>query len=56
MSISPGDRLKVVGVQLRFEKSSPRWRIIGREVIDEIEKDSTEIGRHRSKNEACSRL
>ena len=29
--ISPGDRLGYVGDQLRFEKSSPRWRIVGRE-------------------------
>ena len=31
VSISPGDRLEFVGDQLRFEKSSPRWRIVGRE-------------------------
>ena len=54
--ISPGDRLEFVRDRLRFEKSSPRWRIVGREEIDEIEEDSTEIGRHRSKNGACSRL
>ena len=31
VSISPGDRLEFVGDRLRFEKSSPRWRIVGRE-------------------------
>ena len=31
VSISPGDRLGYVGDRLRFEKSSPRWRIVGRE-------------------------
>ena len=36
VSISPGDILEFVGVQLRFEKSSPRWKIVGREKIDEI--------------------
>ena len=31
MSISPGDRLGYVGDRLRFlEKSSPRWRIVGK--------------------------
>jgi len=29
VSISPGDRLGFVGDRLRFEKSSPRWRIVG---------------------------
>ena len=29
VSISPGDRLEFVGDRLRFEKSSPRWRIVG---------------------------
>jgi len=43
VSISPG------GDRLRFEKSSPRWRIVGREEIHEMEEDSTEIGRQRSK-------
>ena len=56
MSISPSDRLKFVGVRFRFEKSSPRWRIVGKEEIDEIEEDSTEIERHMSKNGTCSRL
>ena len=32
---SPGDILKFVGVRLRFEKSSPRWRIVGRDRGDE---------------------
>ena len=45
MSISPGDRLELVGDRLRFEKSSPRWRIVGREEIEEMEEGSTEIGR-----------
>ena len=45
MSISPGDRLEFVGDRLRFKKSSPKWRIIGREEIEEIEEGSTEIGR-----------
>ena len=31
-----------IEVRLRFEKSSPRWRIIGREEIKEIQEDSTE--------------
>ena len=31
VSISPGDRLEFVRDRLRFEKSSPRWRIIGKE-------------------------
>ena len=31
VSISPGDRLEFVGDRLRFEKSSPRWRIVGRD-------------------------
>ena len=35
VSISPGDRLEFVGDRLRFEKSSPRWRIVGREEIEE---------------------
>ena len=43
MSISPGDRLKFVGDQLRYGKSSPRWRIEGREEIEETSEDSTEI-------------
>ena len=38
-----------VGVRLRFEKSSPRWRIVGREEIKEIEEDSTEIENQKSK-------
>ena len=29
VSISPGDRLEFVGDRLKFEKSSPRWRIVG---------------------------
>ena len=41
-----------VGVRLRFEKSSPRWRIVRREEIEEIEEDSTEIGNQSSKNSA----
>ena len=49
VSISPSDRLEFVGDQFRFRKSSPRWRIIGREEIEEIEEGSTEIGRQRSK-------
>ena len=49
MSISPGDRLELVGDRLRFEKSSTTWRIIGREEIEEMEEGSTEIGRQRSK-------
>jgi len=48
VSISPGDKLEFVGDRLRFRKSSPRWRILGREEIDEIEEDSTEIERQRS--------
>ena len=54
MSISPGDKLGYVGDRLRFEKSSPRWRIIRREEIEEMEEmeemeeDSTEIGRQRN--------
>ena len=40
MSISPGDRLEFVGDRFRFEKSSLRWRIVGREEIEEV---STEI-------------
>ena len=39
VSISPGDRLEFFGDQLRFEKSSPRWRIIEREEIGEIKRD-----------------
>ena len=35
VSISPGDRLEFVGDRLRFEKSSPRWRIVGEERGDE---------------------
>ena len=35
VSISPGDRLEFVGDGLRFEKSLPRWRIVGREEIEE---------------------
>ena len=42
VSISQGDRLEFIGDRLRFEKSSPRWRIVGREEIDEVEEDSTE--------------
>ena len=49
VSILPGDRLKFIGDQLRFGKSSPRWRIIGREEIEEMEEGSTEIRRQRSK-------
>ena len=49
VSISPGDRLEFVGDQLRFEKSSLRWRIIGREKIEEMEEGSIEIGRQMSK-------
>ena len=46
---SPGDRLEFVGDRLRFEKSSMRWRIIGREEIEEMEEGSTEMGRQKSK-------
>ena len=49
VSISPGDRLEFVGDRLRFEKSSPKWRIIGRKEIEEMEEGSTEIRRQRSK-------
>ena len=52
MSISPGDGLGYVGDRLRFEKSSPRWRIVEREEIEEMEEmeeDSTEIERQRNK-------
>ena len=49
VSISPGDRLEFVGDRLKFEKSSPRWRIVGREEIEEMKEGSTEIGRQKSK-------
>ena len=52
VSILPGDRLEFIGDRLRFEKSSPRWKIIGREEIEEMEEGSTEIGRQRSKDGA----
>jgi len=52
VSISPGDILEFVGARLRFEKSSPRWRIVGKEEIEEIKTDSTEIENQRSKNSA----
>ena len=55
MSISPSDKLEFVGDRLRFEKSLPRWRIVGREEIEEMEKGSTEIGRQRSMTAHCSR-
>jgi len=42
VSISPGNILEFVRVRLRFEKSSPKWRI-----VEEIEEDSTEIGSKR---------
>ena len=35
VSILSGDILVFVGVRLRFEKSSPRWRIVGRDRRDE---------------------
>ena len=44
-----------IGVRLRFEKSSSRWRIIGREEIKEIEEDSMRPKVKGSKNDACSR-
>jgi len=47
--ISPDDRLEFFGDRLRFEKSSPRWRIVRREEIEEMEEGSTEIERQRSK-------
>ena len=31
VSISPGDILVFAGVRLSFVKSSPKWRIVGRE-------------------------
>ena len=34
VSISPDDRLEFVEDRLRFGKSSPRWRIVGREEIE----------------------
>jgi len=48
VSISPGDRLEFVEDRLKFEKSSPRWRIVGKEEIEEMKEGSTEIGRQRS--------
>ena len=33
VSILPDDILVFAGVRLRFEKSLPRWRIVGREEI-----------------------
>ena len=47
--ISPGDRLEFVGDQLRFEKFSLRWRIVGKEEIEKTSEGSIEIGRQRSK-------
>ena len=49
VSISPGDRLEFVGNRLRFEKSLPWWRIVGREEIEEVEEVSTEIENQKSK-------
>ena len=46
-----------VRVRLRFEKSSPRWKIVRREEIDEIkeiEEDSTETESQREQ-EMCSK-
>ena len=45
-----------VGVRLRFRKSSPRWRIIGREKIEEIEAVSTEVRNQRSKTSALKQV
>ena len=55
MSIFPGDILMFVRVRLRFEKSSPRWEIVGREEIEKIEEGSTEIGRQRERTTHCNR-
>ena len=43
MLISPGERLGYVGDRLRFEKSSPRWRIVGEEVVEEVDEEKKEI-------------
>jgi len=49
VSISPRDRLELVEDRLRFEKFSPRWRIVGKEEIEKTSEGSIEIGRQRSK-------
>ena len=41
-----------VRVRLRFEKASPRWRIVGR---DEIEKIAQRLEVKGSENDVCSR-
>ena len=41
VSISPGDRLEFIENRLRFEKSSPRWRIVRKRegIAEEVDKD-----------------
>jgi len=52
VSILPGDRLEFVGDRLRFVKSSPRWRIVRREEIEEMEEGSTRDRKIKEQDDA----